>query len=83
MAGDNGLQAGNRTEHFRPAGLHGRLDLGESREGDLLLAAAGSLFLRQGGEEAEPVQRVLFRDPECIGHTLTSPSKYCINISNS
>ena len=80
---DNGLQAGNRAKHFRTAGLHSRLDLGESREGNFLLAAAGRLFLRQGREEAEPVQRVFFRDFQCSGHSRTSPSKCCIIVSNS
>ena len=61
MPRKNRLQSRNGAEHFRPAGLHGRFDLREGGEGDFLLAAAEGLLLRQGGEEAEPVQGILFR----------------------
>ena len=62
MAGKDGLQTGNGPEQLRPAGFHGGFDLGEGGQGDLLLAGAQGLLLRQGGKEAEPVESILFRD---------------------
>ena len=62
MSGNHGFQARNGPEHLRPAGLHGRLNLGEGGQRDLLLAASRGLLLRQGGKETEPVQGILFGD---------------------